>query len=101
MGFGKEAVDLTILSYANKIRSEMINNKKLQLIGKSNSESGIIGILAQSPTIHKETIDKFFDNDITVNQIHEWVYPLFFDTETKVIRLAENMLQSIGPADKE
>lgn len=35
MGFGKEAVDLTILSYANKIRSEIINNKKLQLAGKS------------------------------------------------------------------
>ncbi|MDA9873958.1 hypothetical protein N9C25_07015 [Saprospiraceae bacterium] len=101
MGFGKEAVDLTILSYANKIRSEIINNKKLQLAGKSNSESDIIGILAQSPAIHQETIDKFVDNDITVNQIHEWACPLFFNIDTKVIRLAENMLQSIGLADKE
>ncbi len=38
MGFGKEAVNLTILSYTYKIRSEIINNKKLQLVGKSNSE---------------------------------------------------------------
>ncbi|HAI58228.1 MAG TPA: hypothetical protein DCM04_09825 [Saprospirales bacterium] len=53
MGFGKEAVNLTILSYTYKIRSEIINNKKLQLVGKSNSESGIIGILAQSPAIHQ------------------------------------------------
>jgi len=38
MGFGKEAVNVNILRYAHKIRSEIINNKKLQLVGKSNSE---------------------------------------------------------------
>lgn len=111
---GMEAVHSTILGHANKIRSAIINNKKLQLVGKSNSESGIIGILAQSAAIHQEIIDKFVDNVITVNQIHEWACPLFFDTETKVIRLAAHhdvdpkhismvvhVLQSIGLADKE
>lgn len=112
MDFGVENVHRKIRESADKIRTAIASNDILRLVGKSDSESGIIGIIAKSNAIHEEMVSQFKESDITVNQVYEWACPLFFDNETRVIRLAAHhdvdlehidkvakVLGSIGRAD--
>ena len=86
--YGITDVHHRVRDYANQIRSAVVSNDHLQLIGRSDSASGIIGIVAHSEAIHDAVLSSFKANDITINIMYEWACPLFFDRETKVIRIA-------------
>lgn len=88
MDLGVDDVYSKMRGYADKIRAAIAINNVLQLVGKMDSESCIIGIIATSEAIHEELVRQFSENDITVNLVYDWACPLFFNKETKIIRLA-------------
>lgn len=88
MELGIDNAHNNIRSYANKIRAAVHSNPVLQLVGKIDSISGIVGIVTNSDQIIKEVEQAFKANNITFNLVYEWSCPLFFKEETKVIRLA-------------
>ncbi len=100
MTLGPEMVHQRILEYAEQIRAIVDSNPRLQLVGKTNSKSGIIGIVAQSDDCLEQIKSAFQTHDITFNLVYEWACPLFFDGETKVIRLAAHHDVSSEHIDK-
>jgi len=82
-----QSVHDSIRSHANAIRAAIVANDHLQLVGKPDSKSGIVGILSRSEAIHNEVVRQFQENDITVNLMYDWACPLFFDKPTSLIRL--------------
>ena len=85
---GPEKVHTQILKYANQIRRSISSNDKISLVGKINSLSGIIGIIAKDEYTHNRVATLFSENDITIGMMHEWACPLFFGKKTQVFRLA-------------
>lgn len=100
MEIGVEKIHNQIFTYANQIRKAIDANPCLELVGKVDSESGIIGLVAQSESSLEEVKKSFFTNEITINLVHEWACPLFFDNETSVIRLAAHHDVSADHIDK-
>lgn len=88
MDLGVQTVHNKILASANMIREAVESNPVLQLVGKSTSDSGIIGIIPQSEQYLEEIKVSFKLHDITLNLLYEWACPLFFNHETIIIRLA-------------
>ena len=86
--FGINEVHHKILTHANTLRKAITDNKALTLVGKEDSMSGIIGVIAKSELGREEVIRLFQNHNITINLVHQWACPLFFDSETKVIRIA-------------
>lgn len=77
-----------ILSYANQIRQAISTNNNLNLVGKLDSLSGIVGFIAIDEDTHHRVKTLFTENDITIGIMHEWSCPLFFRKKTEAYRLA-------------
>ena len=88
LDLGPEKVHHQIVKYANQIREAISNNNNLNLVGKRDSLSGIVGFVAKDEDTHNRVHSLFTKHDITIGIMHEWACPLFFGKKTQVYRLA-------------
>lgn len=77
-----------IKSRAGVIRAAIDQHPKLQLIGHRDSVSGIIGFYPLDQKYYDIITDRFISNDITVSYLYDWAFPMHFDGDMKIFRLA-------------
>lgn len=71
-------VNSEISSKANRIRSKIVCNKKLKLLGEANSSSGIIGVYSADPEENKRLKQMLTNCNIIFSTICDWDCPLFY-----------------------
>lgn len=87
---GIEKIALALSDYANRIRAAVISNRKLHLIGRLDSSSGIVGFYADEPSIEDRVQRIFADKELIVSTLSDWDCPLAFPRNgaTKIFRLS-------------
>ncbi len=63
---------------SNRLRKAVANNLNLNLVGKLNSESGIVGFFLQNPKQENNVKDKFEKANIGFSTMSDWDCPLHF-----------------------
>jgi selenocysteine lyase/cysteine desulfurase len=75
-------------SIATKIRKAIASNSNLNLVGREDSESCIIGFYPKSPSYYEIVKNRFKKEEISISLLENWMYPLHFNTSTQVFRIA-------------
>lgn len=78
LDFGMDNASSIISKKANQIRSAIIGNKKLQLVGKENSLSGTSAFYLIDPAFEGEVKAAFENAGFTISCVCDWDCPVFF-----------------------
>ncbi|MDA8692480.1 aminotransferase class V-fold PLP-dependent enzyme [Saprospiraceae bacterium] len=73
---------------ATQIRKSIDSNTKLNLIGQADSESCIIGFYPTLISDCDKIAEHFKNNKVSISLLENWMYPLHFNTPTRIFRLA-------------
>lgn len=75
---------------SNRLRAKVVENSNLNLLGRLDSESGIVGFYLNDPTREKEVSEEFEKVGLGISTMSDWDCPLHFPKNgaTKIFRLS-------------
>jgi cysteine desulfurase/selenocysteine lyase len=87
---GREAVAKRVKTLSNRIRKEVSANPNLALMGKVNSESGVVGFYVNDPKRENHVREKFEQGSVEISTVSDWDCPLHFPRTgiTSIFRLS-------------
>jgi len=79
-----------IHALANRLRTVVSENSNLNLLGRLDSESGIVGFYLTDPTREESVRDKFEQEGLGISTMNDWDCPLHFPRNgaTTIFRLS-------------
>ena len=75
---GREVVAARVQSLANRIRKEVSANPNLSLMGRVESESGVVGFYVNDPKRESFVREKFEQGGVEISTVSNWDCPLHF-----------------------
>jgi selenocysteine lyase/cysteine desulfurase len=98
---GPDVVATRIRTLANRIRKEVSTNTNLTLLGRVESESGVVGFYVNDPKREEFVRAKFEEEDVEISIAKNWDCPLHFPRTgvTSIFRLSPHYYTADSSVD--